>query len=632
VRFLTRCGALGVVVLASAAFLCTPATASVPANGRAWELVTPEGPIPANVHAAIPLGRSGNRVVYMSFGPMPGATSGPVDNLNLAVRGEDGWRAVPGGVPYSAEFNEFGSFGQPIWFAGANGEEITSIWLSKAPLSTAPLPEGDAGLYHRGPGDQYTLIADLGSHNITFAFPSFIDQSENEEHVIFTTEKHLVPTDAGRTEGSSVYDYDAATASLRQVDVDTGGALLSSCGSAMSHENGVSADGERIFFTNPAPSSSCAGPSEVYLREGHSHTIEISASQCTRANCNSPQNVSFVGASADGEDAFLVTTQQLTNEDEDELPDLYRYDVSEEKLSLVSSSPPGAEGSVRNGPVYSSNDGSYVYFVANGQLLPGQGSEDGTNMYLSDPSGLHFVAEDPAEEPQITGDGRSMLLASFAPLTEGDVDSNVDIYLYHADDGSLTWISRGSAGGNGPFNAELSYPQYYESVVGKPLVYRAISEDGEDAFFSTEEQLVPEDVNEVTDVYEWKDGHVGLISSGTGHTPSVFGGVSADGQTALFWTRDSLLPADRDGGEADLYVARVDGGFPEADQPATPCEGVSCQAASSVRASRPIPASYAKSRPKHRHTKSKHRHKAKRKHAHRHRGHGRSLARRGGAR
>jgi hypothetical protein len=70
------------------------------------------------------------------------------------------------------------------------------------------------------------------------------------------------------------------------------------------------------------------------------------------------------------------------------------------------------------------------------------------------------------------------------------------------------------------------------------------------------------------DVYEWAEGSLGLVSPGTGEAESEFAGASADGATVLFRTTKTLLPSDQDGGEADLYAARLGGGFDESGPPA----------------------------------------------------------------
>jgi NHL repeat len=83
-------------------------------------------------------------------------------------------------------------------------------------------------------------------------------------------------------------------------------------------------------------------------------------------------------------------------------------------------------------------------------------------------------------------------------------------------------------------------------------------------------------------VYSYHDGHVHLISDGK-DTASLTGprsdvvlyGADATGQNVFFSTSDQLVPQDGDTG-VDLYDARVGGGFPFTPPP-QPCSGDNCQ-------------------------------------------------------
>ena len=107
---------------------------------------------------------------------------------------------------------------------------------------------------------------------------------------------------------------------------------------------------------------------------------------------------------------------------------------------------------------------------------------------------------------------------------------------------------------------------------------RALSDDGNRAFFNTDEALVPEDTNGAVDVYEYDvtTGEAHLISGGIDPAPSYLMDSSADGSDVLFATRARLAGWDEDQAY-DLYDARVDGGFPDPPAQAAPCEGDSCR-------------------------------------------------------
>jgi hypothetical protein len=99
------------------------------------------------------------------------------------------------------------------------------------------------------------------------------------------------------------------------------------------------------------------------------------------------------------------------------------------------------------------------------------------------------------------------------------------------------------------------------------------------AFFQSRSRLVPEDVNDAMDVYQWRNGDLSLISSGTSSEGAFYSGNSADGQDVFLITRDRLSWQDIDA-VRDAYDARVGGGFEQPTPPAVcavlagGCQGV----------------------------------------------------------
>jgi hypothetical protein len=113
----------------------------------------------------------------------------------------------------------------------------------------------------------------------------------------------------------------------------------------------------------------------------------------------------------------------------------------------------------------------------------------------------------------------------------------------------------------------------------------ALSDSGSRLFFNSFDALVPRDNNAQQDVYEWEapnsggcakvNGCINLISSGESPQKSEFVDADPAGDSVFFETTSSLLPQDP--GLIDIYVARVEGGFPQPAPPAS-CEGEACQA------------------------------------------------------
>jgi len=110
----------------------------------------------------------------------------------------------------------------------------------------------------------------------------------------------------------------------------------------------------------------------------------------------------------------------------------------------------------------------------------------------------------------------------------------------------------------------------------------ALSADGSTAAFTTAEALVPLDVNNEKDVYEWRNGAVRLITDGVSDFPEGNAGpkvaaIDADGSDVFFTVAapGGLTGFEHDG-VANFYDSRIGGGFTPPSPP-THCEGESCQ-------------------------------------------------------
>lgn len=197
-----------------------------------------------------------------------------------------------------------------------------------------------------------------------------------------------------------------------------------------------------------------------------------------------------------------------------------------------------------------------------------------------------------------TSDGALVTFFTVGRLTGDDPDAvSGDLYGYDATRDELTRLSapQGVAagaypclpGGAGqPPSNTLCYgdggmgqgfvPLARLGVAGAPGGDRA-------AFFESRSRLVPEDHNDVYDVYEWSDGELSLISPGAADSDGVyFAGNERSGRNVYLSTRDRLTWQDVDA-VFDVYTARVDGGFPE--PPSPPACAVltdACQGAVSV--------------------------------------------------
>jgi hypothetical protein len=403
--------------------------------------------------------------------------------------------------------------------------------------------------------------------------------------------------------------YEWSGGQLSELDVKSDGEPIGSCGAMLgagntfeyqeSAEDGaVSADGSKVFFTAPLirqdgfdESKALEGlkgcrkvnggvvenPPQLYMRSGE-ETIEVSAPEEGAPETTAHFEALFLGAAKDGSRVFFASEGELTtNARGIHDMELYEYDTENGKLTRVSAGDSGdaAGGVIAFGEgaigivtefthdVLVSSDGSYVYFVARGALAPANAegespSEGEDNLYVYDTRTGHttFITKGPGQTtasnnplypPETTADGRYLLFQR-AMLAPG---SFKQLYRYDSVTERLVCVSC-VLGAPPP---EIGFPSSIGDVAEHSFPARAISEDGS-VFFNTRASLVPRDTNGVTDVYEWHEGQISLISSGQDPLPSFFLGASANGANVFFGTHARLVPADSSGG-GNVYDARV---------------------------------------------------------------------------
>jgi hypothetical protein len=285
--------------------------------------------------------------------------------------------------------------------------------------------------------------------------------------------------------------------------------------------NAVSQDGKTIYFTaaGAADGAECPGreppANEIFARVEGEKTVAISdpsSGDCEACDTGTPRDADFQGASSDGSKVFFTSSQPLLGSDESE--NLYEYDFNArpgQKLARISS---GALEANVQGVTRISEDGSHVYFVAQGvitsepnrSLAPGQqeAQQGADNLYVYErdarfpeghvsfvamlcsdiarsgnavdsacPSNLAAGAEltdqslwglghglgggggDANRPAQATPDGRFLVFCGYADLTSDDTSSARQVFLYDAQNGTLVRVSKGEQGFNNDGNASL---------------------------------------------------------------------------------------------------------------------------------------------------------------------------------
>ncbi len=482
--------------------------------------------------------------------------------------------------------------------------------------------------YGVGPvGGPYAMVASVPRGDVAFGGEAngWVASSADFSKLVFATQDHTLvgeePT--GTKSGSDLYEYTAA-GGLSQLNVSGEGVTIGRCGSTLAHgfEEGsqshrdsgphsLSADGSRVFF-EAVPTGSCSEAKHLYMRVGGTETIDLGVDR-------------FLAASETGGEVLL----------EGAGGEVLLYDTATATTAKLLTT--------HTTDLHVSSVGSHLtalYFASPGLLTPEapQASDEAEDIYRYDIPGrsLRFVVQATRVSIQsVSPDGRYAYLnvigvagvpGGAAALGGGKVPTpgsepqllpTVQVYRYDSAENVIQCVSCASSS-----DPEPKLPAFLDGVAGLPFIngglpnYKAISANGDFAFFTTPAALVPQDIDQEipievngdagefvdvfgttspsSDVYEWrKDGVSGcaqlqgclaLITSGRGGYLNLLLGTSpyvnskgetVEGGNVFIYTRSQLLPQDQDT-SGDVYDARIDGGFAPRPPRPTECEADAC--------------------------------------------------------
>jgi hypothetical protein len=621
---------------------------------RAYEQATPIDKHGANAkgeRGMIQASSAGDRVTFFTAGGLP--TTGGSKNLYpfIASRDSDGWSA-DGLLPLADP-----GFSTPL--IGLNDD------LSAAAV-VGPGPENIGGaVYLR---DSHTATFQLGliGPNRLFSSPPHLGGfAADANHLILQTDFALLPsappdksnlydldhgvlTLAGRipsapatscndevgpactiaAEGSFAGPYDWVDSNTNQFGGGEGGYYT---------QNTISRDGSKVFFT-------AAGSGQLYVREDGIATIQVSASQRTTPDPNGEKPAAFLAATPDGSKVFFASCEKLTDDSTavstgenscssaSEGQDLYSFDTDSGELTdlTVDSNIGDSKGAAVQGILGTSDDGSYVYFAANGVLAPGAAPgdcainvetlSDTCNLYVSHEGMISFIlqaknvssrqmenwtprthtTDSRARTSRVSADGRTLIFSSDQSLAGydntgvngcGSQEFNPckELFRYSAPEGEVSCVSCNATGTRPNGDAVLGVEGgiNLHGILNFTSLTRNLSADGNRVFFESPDALLSTDTNGVKDIYEWEakgsgscgteGGCISLISSGTSPDPSWFADASTDGNHVFFFTSQQLVPSDKDQ-LYDVYDAGVAAGLPSQHVLAPPtCTSTACQ-------------------------------------------------------
>jgi len=524
--------------------------------------------------------------------------------------------------------------------------------------------------------------------------PVFVGASADFSRILFEANDSLVEGAPTEFEGGRVENlYESVDERVRLVGILPDGAIPPEGASAgggievIDEHTGelghaISEDGSRVLFEADADGGAAyeggpaqptqAGWTELYDRVEGAHTVELSAparaaqpEDCeTIGEFCDPGAAKFWDASADGSVVYFTSRAALTKRsftgpeeplaarrqrdetarEEGDPPvenpgdDLYRYDLATNTLTDITvdaDNPDDPDGADVLGVVGASEDGSYVYFVATGELAAGARSgrpnlyawhetreAEGTVAFIATlraPEGeqgeeeerdiekersgpafsyesdiLDWTSDPRASQAYVTPDGTHLAFMSVEPLTGYENKDRVtgkpdhEVYEYSAESGQLVCAScdpdgappLGSAFIGAGLTERASTPFYQP---------RALNDEGTRLFFTSPDPLVPGISGGAEKVFEYEDGGAQLISGPEGGGSAMFLDASASGDDVFFATREQLVSSDTDE-LVDVYDARVDGGLPAPSSVPT-CQAEACREPVAPAPSFPTPLS-----------------------------------------
>jgi NHL repeat len=632
-----------------------PATPPCPANEafrtgfsaslgdcRAYELVSPLDKESGDV---IPLGEattslpavldqssvSGSKVAYGSYRAFGDAVSAPFTSQYVAERGPEGWQSHT----VTAARGRLNAIGTTTADTELKllSPDLCEGWLqavAEPPLAPGALT-GYRNLYRRHDGGgcgtlEYEALTTQAPSNKEPRKEYALElQGVSADHTvsIYTANDSLEGTAAPDNLTGKLQLYRRTPAGTEFVCILPGEIPSAQACSAATYyndsggqnrsaslKNALSADGQRVFWTN------ANGPGAIYVRIGGTETVPVSKEG--EADSGTSESM-FLAASDDGSKALYQTGE-----------DLYEFEVDTQSTTRVAGEVAGILGA--------SEDLSRIYVVSK-EVLSGVNGEGRSpvpgesNLYFDEEGDFAFVATLTARDARetvrrgetsplalspfrrssrLTSDGGQAIFMIYASpqgyenidAENGEIDA--ELYRYDALTEGLECVSCNPTNAR-PIGTDVNLLQTEKEVISveqwaagwilgwENSLYasRALSENGSRVFFESSDALAPHDTNGIADVYQWEEpgsgscsssspsfspasgGCVDLISSGQSKRASQFDDASPSGDDVFFSTLASLLPQDY--GLVDVYDARAGGGLPSPPLPAPECEGESCQ-------------------------------------------------------
>jgi hypothetical protein len=563
----------------------------------------------------------GNSFLYTTNSQFDGlpTESQPLYTRYMGRRGPEAWSNRPLDPPFDA-----GPGGIHIMGVVRSSFGLDYVMVSSTIAKTPGAIEGGGNVYLRNTHTgEYTLVASHESQRLSslmtgnYGASSALWVAPDGREAIFgalTAQAPGAPENADEpTRGGAVYSWTAedGVEALSVLPESEGGEIAVAASYAHGVEQAARESLPRYnaldhFYFSPAAENGVVGG--AYERT-NGETYPISYSRVT--NDPSDMKQANVIAVSEGGEHMLFQTSENTPLTADTpvieqeglwvVSYLYRYNQADKSIDYV-----GAIGNYA-GAIQMTRDGQTVAFQSDAKLTE-DAFEAEPNYYVwrdgetqlaasmeptaSGPGGAHLrVMSENGRYLSFTSNS-ARLAAQFdqenlsekcPPMFEAGIGPCDQVYLFdsEATGEQLSCVScrpdgAAPAGNSGdPMTGNMAGTMRMDSHQ-----MQTVANDGT-TFFTTKDGLLPEDGNELEDVYAYKDGNLRLVSRARMGMASRFLDATHDGKSIFIATNDPIVGTDTDPAY-DVYMTREGAGYPfNAVVAVPPCDGLeACRAKS----------------------------------------------------
>jgi hypothetical protein len=567
-------------------------------DGRAWEMVTPPNKQGAGLYvlgdregADIQAAADGGAITYAATAPFvanPAGSRAPEITQAYSTRRASGiWETADIATPHNEGASEI-AVGHPSEYELFSPDLSLGVVEPEGDTPLPPLPAGaEKTVYLRAANGEYKALVTtanvppgvkFGGDGEGRGAVEFVFGSPDLRHIILSGIPGVELTEG--YSGGGLYEWAGGQLKLASI-LPNHRPTQAFLGGESNHVRGaISNDGSRIVFTSEPDRL------HLYLHDMvREETVLVNAAQEVPEPSSYLVNFRYDTASNTGSRVFFTSFDRLTVDStaslEENKADLYVFEVTSGagqalagRLTDLTVEGNASESADMQGVIGTSEDGSYVYFVANGTLGDAaergarSGDCKGENASAPQTCNLYVVRYDEATKvwmapvligvlsgadwpswsptgkvalltSRVSPDGRYLAFMSERSLTgyeNRDANSGApdeEVFLYDASTGRLVcascdftgarpvgllnttglWVDRWLAG---------SVPGWTTTSLVSALSQSRYLSDSGRLFFDSVDALVPADVNGKADVYEYEPAGLGSCQGpGNGQSASI---------------------------------------------------------------------------------------------------------------